>query len=222
MRARYSWPLLGALLALFAAVPVWAQTAYEPAFDAEVVVSRDDDGVARLDVYADVPYQNLRFLARTAGFEASYVVTAEVQRLAADGTVAGLVASRTWSRDVTVASYDETLSDASDRTVQAVDVEPGTYVVELTIEDGASGRVFAHELGANVRAMDGAIAMSDPVLLDAYDEATGRFEPNVSGAVSTEQESFTNLLRAFRSGGVRVSGHVRHHRPHEAPRPPVV
>ncbi|OZC01599.1 GWxTD domain-containing protein [Rubricoccus marinus] len=196
MRARYSLSLLGAMLVCLLAAPAWSQATYEPAFDAEVVVTRDDDGKATLDVYADIPYQNLRFLARSVGFEASYVVTAEIKRLSDDGTLAGLVTSRTWTRDVTVASYDETLGEGSDRSVQGVGVEPGKYVVELTLEDGASGRVFAQEIGTAVREMSGPIAMSDPVLLDAYD-ASGRFEPNLGGSISTEQEAFTVYYELF-------------------------
>ncbi|MEM6328511.1 MAG: GWxTD domain-containing protein, partial [Bacteroidota bacterium] len=196
MLARYFAPL-AFFLALLLVMPARAQVAYKPAFSSEVVVARDDDGTSRLDVYADVPYQNLRFLARTGGFEASYVVTAEVQRVAPDGTIAGLVASRTWSRDVTVASYDETLGEDSDRSVQAIAIEPGRYVLEVTLEDGASGRTFAHELGAIVRDMSGPIAMGDPVFLNAYDPASGLFEPNIGGAVSTEQEAFTVYYELF-------------------------
>ncbi|MEM1056538.1 MAG: GWxTD domain-containing protein [Bacteroidota bacterium] len=198
MRARYSRLLLGALFALLLVVPAAAQTAYQPAFSTEVVVSREDDGTSRLDVYADVPYESLRFLARTGGFEASYVVTAEVQRIAPDGTVAGLVASRTWNRDVTVATYDETLSqESTDRSVQAIEVDPGRYVLEVTLEDGASGRTFAHQLGAHVRDMTGPIAMSDPVFLNEYDPESNRFEPNIGGSISTEQEAFTVYYELF-------------------------
>ncbi len=196
MRARCSLSLLAAMLVCVLAVPAQAQATYEPSFDAEVVVSRDDNGSATLDVYADIPYKNLRFLARSVGFEANYTVTAEIQRLAEDGTMAGLVASRTWTREVIVVDYDETLGKGSDRSVQGVDVEPGRYAVELTLEDGASGRVFAQEIGASVREMSGPVAMSDPVLLDAY-SASGRFEPNLSGSVSTEQEAFTVYYELF-------------------------
>ena len=198
MSARYS-SVLWAVLAFCLAMPAGAQSAYQPEFASEVVVSRQDDGAAQLDVYAEIPYPNLRFRARTAGFEASYVVTAEVQRIANDGTVAGLVASRTWTRDVTVATYDETLGDATDRSVQAIEVEPGRYVLEITLEDVASGRIFAHELGAHVRDMAGPIAMSDPVLLNAYDAQSGRFEPNIGGSISTEQEAFTVYYELFAS-----------------------
>ena len=199
MRARYSLPrlALGCLLALFAAPLVWAQAAAGPAFGAELVVTHGDDGAARMDVYAAVPHQSLRFLARTDGFEASYVVTAEVQRVDEDGAARGPVTSRTWTRSVTVTDYDATLGGGTDRSVEAVDVAPGRYLVEVTLEDGASGRAHSQEIGAVVRAMAGPLAMGDPVLLDAYDEATGRFEPNVGGAISTEQEAFTVYYELF-------------------------
>ena len=203
MRARYpallAWGVAALLLAAWP--PAHAQptaAAFEPSFDAEVVVVRADDGAARFDVYAEVPYSSLRFLARSAGFEATYTVTAQMRRLDDEGRPTGATVSRAWDREVVVPDYDATLSaDAADRSVQAIGVEPGRYALEVTLEDGASGRTFTQSRLASVRDLSGPVALGDPVLLDAYDPATGRFEPNVGGAISTEQEAFTLFYEVY-------------------------
>ena len=210
MRARYSRPrswgaaLLGFLIAFVLAAPAGAQGG-GAAFGAEVVVAHGEDGAAQLSVYAEVPHQSLRFRARTGGFEARYVVTAEVQPLDADGRARGPVVSRTWTREVAVPAYDDTQSDAADRSMEAVAVEPGRYAVEVTVEDDASGRVAAQTLGAVVRAMTGPVAMGDPVLLRAYDPAANVFDPIIGGAVSTELDAFTVYCELFAEAPATVS-----------------
>jgi len=204
MRARYSlarparlaaaarlWAL--ALAALVAA-PAFAQAAYTPAFDVELVTRRTEAAAGpktAVDVYTAVPNTSLRFLSRPGGFEASYAVTVEVYALDAEGDQQGLVVSRTFERDVTAPDYDATQdADREDRAIQTLDVAPGRYVVEVSIEDGSSGRALVRELGHEVRDVAGAVGLSDPLLLRAYDPAAGTAEPIVGATVSTEDDAF--------------------------------
>ena len=203
MRARYpsarrsplgAWAAFVLLAALLAA-PAGAQAAYTPAFDVEVVTRRADaaDGArAALDVYTAVPNTSLRFLARADGFEARYAVTVGVYALDAEGAQQGLVVSRTFERDVAAPDYDATQDGAlEDRAVQTLDVPPGRYVVEVAVEDGASGRALTREVGHVVRDVtSGAVALSDPLLLSAYDPAAGTATPIVGATVSTEDDAF--------------------------------
>ena len=205
MRARYSFSaglrllFVGTLLILLAGTAS-AQPAYEPAFDAEVVVTRTEEGTPQMDVYASVPYPALRFLARTAGFEATYTLTAQLRHVDDAGMPGAVAASRVWDRTLTVADYDATLdAEAADATTQTLRVEPGRYALEVTLEDGASGRASTRQIATVVRPTSGPVGMSDPMLLDAYDAETGRLEPNVGAAISTEQEAFTLYYEVYAS-----------------------
>ncbi len=205
MRARYSLAFpdvvgMACRFALIALVAIGsplavAQAAYTPAFDVEVATRRAETAsgpASRLDVYTAVPNTSLRFLAREAGFEASYAVTVEVYALGDDGEQQSLVVSRTFERDVTAEAYDDTQdSDREDRAVQSLEVGPGRYVVEVAIEDGSSGRTLSREVGHVVRDVtSGAVALSDPMLLSAYDPAAGTATPIVGATVSTEDDAF--------------------------------
>ena len=191
------WPMVIRRLALLAAVVLMlapsalAQAAYEPQFEVDPVTVRGADGAPALDVYVEVPYQNLRFLARTGGFEAEYAVTLELYAADADGQAGRLVTSRTFDRAVAVPEYADTQdADRSDRALQSLAAVPGDYVLEVSLEDAVSARSFSRELAVGVRPLDGAVALSDILLLDDY-EAGGAIVPRVGGAVATEQEAFT-------------------------------
>ena len=211
MRARYTVRrprvfMLRSLLLLLAvalAGPSWAQAAYTPEFDLDLVTSRSDSaGATRLDVYTAVPVQSLRFLSRSAGFEASYAVTINVSALGSEGQQEGLVVSRTFERSVRKPDYAGTQdADAEDRAVESLTVPPGRYTVSVAVEDGASGRTFTREVGHVARPMavgpGQAVAVSDPILLDRYDADARTFEPNVGAAVSTEQDDFTVYYEVY-------------------------
>ena len=192
MCSRYA-PLLGLVfvLATFAA-PALAQAAYEPEFDLDIVSAPTDEGTTQIDVYTAVPRHNLRFLARTGGFEASYSVTVDVYGINQAGVQEGLVVSRAFERDVNVETYDETLDrDVEDRAIQTIELPPGRYAIQVAVEDGASGRTFSREMARVIRQPMEGLSVSDPLVLDAYDPAKRTFEPNISAAVSTENETFT-------------------------------
>lgn len=205
MRARYSpvrsacrGALVGLLTlaaVLFVAAPSAAQAAYTPAFDVEVVTQRADLAAGpqtRVDVYTAVPNTSLRFLARADGFEATYAVTVQVYAVDEEGTQEGLVVSRTFEREVLAEDYDATQSaDEEDRAVQTLAIPPGRYVVQVAVEDGASGRALSREVGHAVRDLaDDGVSVSDPLLLSAYDPAGGTATPIVGATVSTEDDAF--------------------------------
>ncbi len=172
-----------------------AQAAYTPEFAVTVVSARSDSSAApRVDVYTEVRHPDLRFLSRAGGFEASYTLTVDVHAVGPRGRQEGLLESRQSERRVRVTDYAATQSaDGVDRAVQSLSLPAGTYSFVVTVEDGASSRTATREVAAVARAADGPVFVSDPLLVDRYDNATLAFEPNVGAAVSTEQEAVTVL-----------------------------
>ena len=188
------WGLIAilALLAATAGTPA-AQAAYTPEFDVDLVSSRAEtaEGTApRVDLYTAVRYPDLRFLSRTGGFEATYTITIDVHSVDDAGRQEGLVLSRSFERRVTVPTYEGTQAASIDRAVQGVDLPPGRYAVAVSVEDGSSGRTSTREMAYTVRPLGEGVSISDPILVDRYDEATRTFEPNVGAAISTEQDAF--------------------------------
>jgi GWxTD domain-containing protein len=192
------------LLSLLLAAACWtpaatAQIAYQPEFDVDAVSVRGESGDAtRVDIYTKVPYQSLRFLSEDDGFGASYRVSVDVYRTDAEGKVRGLARSRMWERDVDAPTYDATQADTLfDYATQSLALAPGSYALEVQVEDGASNRTFTRELPFDVRSFDGAVAMSDLLLADRYDPDEQVLFPNVSNAVGTDLEQFTLFYEIY-------------------------
>ena len=217
--------LLGAVLLALGAGPVTAQSAFEPEFELDLAVTRADDGAAsRLDLYTAVPHASLRYLARDAGFAGTYTITAEAYRLSADGRDLGLAQSKIWERRIVLDTYEATQDDASfDRATQAFELVPGRYRVEVSLEDGASRRSFTHDREVDVRDLTGAVALSDVLVLDRYDGATGDIRPAAAGTIGSDQERFTLFyeLYADRAREVEVTYQIRQVLPSEDQRKPM-
>jgi GWxTD domain-containing protein len=218
MRVRYSLPAhpgwcapraaLAALFTLLLAAPAGAQVAFSPDFDTDVVSVRGEDGAPQLDVYTSLPYQSLRFLARTGGFEASYTVTVEVHRADARGRRQGVARTRAWERTVRAGTYPETqAADQADRALQSLPVEPGRYAVEVTVEDGASRRSTSREAVVEVGAADRPFALSSPLVLERYERGSRELHPAVGGVVRAGQDAFTLYYEIYaqRAGDLRVT-----------------
>jgi GWxTD domain-containing protein len=189
------------LLLALAAAPRAQVTAYEPDFDADVVAVRGADGTPQVDVYTSVPYQSVRFLARTGGFEASYTVDVEVYTADAQGNRQGLVRNRSWERSVQAPDYAATqAADGADRALQSLALEPGRYAVEVTVEDGASHRATAREFALDVPPADRPYALSDPLVLERYDRGSRDLHPSVGGVVRADQGSFTLYYEIYAEG----------------------
>src|SRR5690606_17282272 len=69
-------------------------------------------------------------------------------------------------------------------------VDPGAYLLEFQIEDDVSKRTFVKELAVNVREMDRPLAISDLILIDAYDPEANSITPTVSNRIGSEQDHF--------------------------------
>ncbi len=186
-----------------------AQVAYQPEFDVDAVSVRGDGGTeTRLDVYTKVPYQSLRFLSQDDGFDAQYSVSVDVYRTDDEGKVQGLVRSRMWDRTVEAPDYDVTQADTLyDYATQSLRLAPGSYALEVQIEDAASNRTFTRELPLAVRAFDDPVSMSDLLLADRYDVGQQVIFPNVSNAIGTDRDDFTLFYEIYADQTQRLRVH---------------
>lgn len=202
MRAR----AVALVVALLAASPLTAQTAYQPEFDVDAVSVKGGDGAeGRVDLYTKMPYQSLRFLSQDDGFSARYNVSVDVYRTNAAGEPQGLVLSRMWERDVAAPTYAATQADSLyDYATQSLQLAPGSYALAVQVEDGASNRTFTRDVPLRVRTFRGAVAMSDLLLADRYDADRQVLFPNVSNIIGTDRDAFTLFYEIYAEQERRV------------------
>ncbi len=162
-----------------------------PDLEVDAVTARSSDGETRLDVYTRVPYSALHFISTGNSFQAKYSVTIELHELDGRENAGNLVQTRIFEQTVQASDFADTQTDhLFDRTIQSLGVDPGAYLLEFQIEDDVSKRTFVKELAVNVREMDRPLAISDLILIDAYDPEANSITPTVSNRIGSEQDHF--------------------------------
>ncbi|MGA7303609.1 MAG: GWxTD domain-containing protein [Rhodothermales bacterium] len=148
---------------------------------------------SRLDVYTRVPYSSLQFISQGGKFNAKYTVLAELYSVDEKGNQQGVVASRIWERDVpAVTEYHQTLESTFDYTTHSIsDVTPGTYVLEVQLEDDFASTSFLQKLPVKVRSFDKPAALSDVLLADSYDLSSRTIVPNVANVIDNDRGNFS-------------------------------
>ena len=129
-------------------------------------------------------------------------MTVEVYALDDAGDQQGLVVSRTFERDVAAPDYEATQDpDAEDRAIQTLAVPPGRYVVEVSVEDGSSGRALVRELSR---------AGADALALVRGPRARGRSRAGVGAlALARGRSSAGARVRALARGDSRAGSRAR-------------
>jgi len=181
-----------AFLWVFGTLPASAQY-INPHFEVDAVSARANDGSneSRLDVYTRVPYSSLRFITSGDGFEARYSIAIEVHELNDDAKAGNLVQTRMWEQAVSAPDFAKTQTDQLyDRTIQSLELTPGTYLLQFQIDDKNSTESFFEELAVNVRDLSGGLSVSDLILIESYDPSANSITPAVSHRIGSEQENF--------------------------------
>lgn len=135
----------------------------------------------RLDLFTEIPYTRLTFEGSPDGFVARYQVKTELSELDPDGRPRNIVASPIWDKTVTVAIYANTVAqELSDLSTYSVRLNPGSYLISVTLTDLTSSATYFQEITARHRDFTQATTLSDVVLLAGYDPERQSILPYVS------------------------------------------
>jgi GWxTD domain-containing protein len=203
----------GLMLGLVLAAPAaWAQRKAAPEFDVDAVSVRGNGASGtRLDLYTKIPYGGLRFINTPNGFTARYSVTVEAHTLNERNRPQALVQTRVWEQQVTVAEFAQTQADQLfDRTLQTLELKPGRYLLQFQLEDQATTESFVRELPVEVRDLAKPVAISDLILIDAYNAEANSITPTISSQVSSDQSHFKLFYEVYtdRPQRVRITSEV--------------
>ena len=177
----------------------FARTANRPetdfSFDA-ICVSSDQTGKTRVDVYVEVPYQELHFVKVDNIYRCDY--EASVQFLEANKQVA---AQRVWDNEVRVREFDQTTSDKlKSLTHQVIELTPGAYEIDAQIyEPETKKRTVRRNSIVVTDFSKDELSLSDIMLvsrLAKVGDKTG-VVPNVSGAFTRQSGGFYLFFEAY-------------------------
>ena len=177
----------------FSKTPRQAQTAFF--FDAITFIS-DIPGKSRLDVYVQIPFEELHFVKVADEYIAGYEVSTQI--LDRDQQV---VDQRSSSKEERVKDFNQTTADrASSFSHQSIDLTPGHYEIDVEVVETETQKRTRQRKSILVSDFSrDSLGFSDIMLvnrLTKIGDKTGVI-PNVSGSFSRQTDGFYLYFEAY-------------------------
>jgi GWxTD domain-containing protein len=149
----------------------------------------DQSKESRLDVYVEVPYEDLHFARDNDVFYSSYDVTVDV-----NDSLNKLVTEKIWTEKVETKEYDESISPhAGNLSQKSFLLPPGTYEVTVQVSDNDTKKTTRGRRKLTVRDFAAPpVCMSDIMLVNrlATDKEKKVVYPNISANVANLSAGF--------------------------------
>ncbi|HEY5615233.1 MAG TPA: GWxTD domain-containing protein [Bacteroidota bacterium] len=174
----------------------------EPGFFFEAIsYASEQPGKARVDLYVQIPYEQLRFVKEGEAFSARYDVT-----LSFYNSQGQLDQERTWTDVVRVADFSQTTSSRFySLSLRTVDVNPGNYQANVQILDQESRKTARSRRNLLVTDFTkDPLSLSDIMLVNrlSTDGEKRSIVPNISGNVGHLAEGFFLFVEVYNKARV--------------------
>ncbi|MBI4546903.1 MAG: GWxTD domain-containing protein [Ignavibacteriae bacterium] len=166
-------------------------------FDALSYMS-DQEGVSRLDLYVEVPFEGLRFIKQGNMFLASYEIMVSIH-----DTTDKLVEEKTWDEHIETQDYDVSVSPrAGNLSHQSFLITPGRYVVTVQVRDNETKKTSRNKGKVTVQNFSKLpFSISDLMLvrrIEIEDEKKV-ISPNISATIGDISEGFNLFFEIYNS-----------------------
>ena len=153
-------------------------------------------GKCRLDVFIEIPYQDLHFTKVNESFHTSYDLTIDI-----NDSTEKLVTERFWTEDINTKSYEESTSpNAAKLSQKSFPLAPGRYQLSLLMSDPVTKKTFQIKRPLELRDVGKeSFAMSDMMIVNRIDTVDGKKEvyPNISGNVANLTSGFFLFFEVY-------------------------
>ena len=146
------------------------------------------EGITRVDVYLQIPYNSIQFIKSSQGFTAKYAVTASIY----DTSQSKLIVEKSWNETINVIDFNQTIAKENyNLTMRSFELAPGNYFIRTMIEDRDSRREHTTGNKLTVRDFDSLISVSDVMFISGSRVIDGvnQVIPNISrNLIGTEKQ----------------------------------
>jgi GWxTD domain-containing protein len=164
----------------------------------------DQDNMTRVDVFIQVPYNEIQFLKTNEGFTANYSVTISVF----DEDKEKLIVEKSWNEKLIARDFQHTISKSNfNLSLRSFTLLPGKYYIRTAVEDKDSKKEYTSENVYLVRDLSPLPSVSDIMLIakQTYIEGSNKIVPNVSRNVNAEKDSLKIFFEIYDSMSENVS-----------------
>jgi GWxTD domain-containing protein len=140
----------------------------------------------RVDVFIQVPYDEIQFIKSGNNFIANYVVTVSIF----DKDKEKLIAEKTWNEKVETQDFDLTTSHHNfNLSLRSFDLLPGEYLFRSAYEDKDSRKTYSKEDHVKVRNIDTSSSISDIMIIEkkTIENGNNKILPNISKVISSRK-----------------------------------
>jgi GWxTD domain-containing protein len=158
--------------------------------------SASDSSNTRVDIFIQVPYNQIQFVKSDKGFTASYTVTISIFNENRDK----LVVEKIWNEEVNEKNFEQTNSQNNyNLSFKSFYLEPAKYMIRCAVEDKESKKEFTTENPFIVKSMKGSVALSDIILIAKVTQSdqSKKILPNVSGNVATQKDGVPLFFEVY-------------------------
>ena len=156
----------------------------------------EKDSTTRLDVFVQVPYQEVQFVKTGQGFEAAYTVTVSVF----DEEKNNLITEKIWNEKIVAMGFDITVSpDNYNLSFRSFTLSPGVYFIKTSILDKDSRREFSSENLYTIRDLKHRPSVSDVMIVADIKNVEGnsKMVPNISRNISTDTDGLPMFFEVY-------------------------
>jgi GWxTD domain-containing protein len=207
MKRLNGWSVSFCAIAILMSVVVSANAQTEMSRPNELVPTFYVDAMAyasaqpqksRVDVYVQVPHEEIRFMKEGEGYIGRYEVTLSLMTPSKQ-----LVHEQTWSVDVPVTDFAQTTgSRMYSLTHRSVEIDPGTYQLNIVYRDQESRK--ASQVRKSLLVSDfskDTLSLSDIMLVSRFSVSGERktVVPNISGSINPGSGGFFLFFELYSS-----------------------
>jgi GWxTD domain-containing protein len=141
-----------------------------------------DTGKTRVDIFIQVPYNQIQFIKSKDKFLAEYLVTISIY----DEHRLRLLSEKSWTEKIETADFDITISrNNSNLSLKSFSLQPNNYLIRIEVEDKDSRKNYSYSNVYKVEDFSDSLAMSGIMLISSKSNTDGNSKviPNISGNI---------------------------------------
>lgn len=167
----------------------------------------EDPNFSRVDVFVQVPYNEIKFLRKDNNFAAAYSITVSVF----DESKNKLITEKMWNETVETNEFNQTINRYNfNLSFRSFSLKPGKYFFRTAVEDKDSKNSYILENQVIVNDFLQFISISDIILISkrtVSDDGNSKILPNVSKNVASQKEGIPIFLEVYAQNDQELTLH---------------